>query len=93
MLYGQTKEKSKMNTKTTTTTTLAVLAITTVAILVSSTAIAKPALASSNKDNNGNSVSKSDLRSVGNFLKCIGNHGGNDISKKKAQKCVDNYLA
>ena len=76
-----------MNTKIT-TTTLAVLAIATVAILVSSTAIAKPALAS----NNGHSVSKSDLRGVGNFLKCIANHGGNDISKKKAQDCVDNHL-
>jgi hypothetical protein len=90
VLYGQTKEKSKMNTKT--TTTLAVLAIATVAILVSSTAIAKPALASSSKGNNGHSVSKSDLRGVGNFLKCIANHGGNDISKKKAQDCVDNHL-
>jgi hypothetical protein len=82
-----------MNTKT--TTTLALLAIAMAAILVSSTAIAKPALASSNNkdNNNGNSVSKSDLRGVGNFLKCIGNHGGNDISKKKAQKCIDNYLS
>jgi hypothetical protein len=84
-----------MNTKIT-TTTLAVLAIATVAILVSSTAIAKPVLASSNnnnnKDNNGHSVSKSDLRGVGNFLKCIANHGGNDISKKKSQDCVDNHL-
>ena len=81
-----------MNTKA--TTTMAVLAIATVAILVSSTAIAKPALASSSssKDNNGHSVSKSDLRGVGNFLKCIANHGGNDISKKKAQDCVDNHL-
>jgi hypothetical protein len=78
-----------MNTKT----TLAVLAIATVAILVSSTAIAKPALASNNnKDNSGHSVSKSDLRGVGNFLKCISNHGGNDISKSKAQKCIDNRL-
>ena len=60
----------------------------------SSTAIVKPALASSNnnKDNNGNSVSKSDIRDVGKFLKCIVDNGGNDISKKKAQKCVDNYL-
>ena len=87
-----------MNTKTTRTTTLAILAIATVAILVSSTAFAKPALASSsnnnnnNKDNNGHSVSKSDLRGVGNFLKCIANHGGNDISKKKSQDCVDNHL-
>ena len=85
-----------MNTKTTRTTTLAILAIATVAILVSSTAIVKPALASSNnnnnKDNNGHSVSKSDLRGVGNFLKCIANHGGNDISKKKSQDCVDNHL-
>jgi hypothetical protein len=83
-----------MNTKAT-TTTLAVLAIATVAILVSSTAIAKPALASSsnnNNHNNGHSVSKSDLRGVGNFLKCIANHGGNDISKKKSQDCVDNHL-
>jgi len=81
-----------MNTKI--TTTLALLAIATVAILVSSTAIAKPVLASSNnnKDNNGHSVSKSDLRGVGNFLKCIANHGGNDISKKKSQDCVDNHL-
>ena len=81
-----------MNTKTTRTTTLAILAIATVAILVSSTAFAKPALASSNKDNNGNSVSKSDIRDVGKFLKCIADKGGNDISKSKAQKCIDNYL-
>jgi hypothetical protein len=80
-----------MNSKTT-TTLVAVLAIATVAILVSSTAIAKPALASSSKDNNGNSVSKSDIRDTGKFLQCIANHGGNDISKSKAQKCVDNYL-
>jgi hypothetical protein len=85
-----------MNTKAT-TTTLALLAIATVAILVSSTAIAKPVLASSNNNNNnnhnnGHSVSKSDLRGVGNFLKCIANHGGNDISKKKSQDCVDNHL-
>jgi hypothetical protein len=82
-----------MNTKTTTTLTL--LAIATAAILVTSNAIVKPALASSNKDNNhnnGNSVSKSDIRDVGKFLKCIADNGGNDISKKKAQKCVDNYL-
>jgi uncharacterized membrane protein YjgN (DUF898 family) len=82
-----------MNTKI--TATLAVLAIATVAILVSSAAIVKPVLASSNnnnKDNNGHSVSKSDLRGVGNFLKCIANHGGNDISKKKSQDCVDNHL-
>ena len=77
-----------MNTKT--TTTLAILAIATVAILVSSTAIAKPALASSG--NHGNSVSKSDIRNVGKFLKCIANHGGNDISKNKAQQCVDDFL-
>ena len=78
-----------MNTKT--RTTLAVLAIATVAILVSSTAIAKPALASSS-GNHGNSVSKSDIRDVGKFLKCIANHGGNDISKNKAQQCVDDFL-
>jgi hypothetical protein len=85
-----------MNTKTKTTRLAAILAIATVAILVSSTAIVKPALASSNNNNNnhnnGHSVSKSDLRSVGNFLKCIANHGGNDISKKKSQDCVDNHL-
>ena len=80
-----------MNTKTTTTTLVAILAIAMVAILMSSTAIAKPALASS-KDNNGNSVSKSDIRDTGKFLQCIANHGGNDISKSKAQKCVDNFL-
>jgi hypothetical protein len=76
-----------MNTKTT-TTTLAVLAIAAVAIVVSSSAMANPALASSN----GNSVSKSDIRDVGKFLKCIANHGGNDISKNKAQRCVDRFL-
>ena len=86
-----------MNTKTKTTTLATILAIATVAILVSSTAIAKPVLASSNNNNNnnhnnGHSVSKSDLRGVGNFLKCIANHGGNDISKKKSQDCVDNHL-
>ena len=79
-----------MNTKAT-TTTLALLAIATVAILVSSTAIVKPVLASS-KDNNGHSVSKSDLRDTGNFLKCIANHGGNDISKNKSHRCVENNL-
>jgi predicted transcriptional regulator len=76
-----------MNTKTT-TITLAVLAIATVAIVVASTTIANPALASSN----GNSVSKSDIRDVGKFLKYIANHGGNDISKNKAQRCVDRFL-
>ena len=87
--------RKKLNTKTKTTRLAAILAIATVAILVSSTAIAKPALASSsnnNNHNNGHSVSKSDLRGVGNFLKCIANHGGNDISKKKSQDCVDNHL-
>jgi hypothetical protein len=84
------KELSIMNTaKMTKTTTLAILAIAAVGIIVSSTAIAKPALA---KSNNGNSVSKSDIRDVGKFLQCISNHGGNDISKKQAQRCVDNYL-
>jgi hypothetical protein len=80
-----------MNTpkKITKTTTLAILAIAAVGILVSSTAIANPALA---KSSNGNSVSKSDIRDVGKFLKCIADHGGNDISKKQAQRCVDNYL-
>ena len=89
-----------MNTKTKTTRLAAILAIATVSMLVSSTAIVKPALASSNNNNNnnnnnhnnGHSVSKSDLRGVGNFLKCIANHGGNDISKKKSQDCVDNHL-
>ena len=74
-----------MNTKI---TTLAILAIATVAVLISSTTIANPALAS-----NGNSVSKSDIRDVGKFLRCIANHGGNDISKNKAQRCVDRFLA
>jgi hypothetical protein len=41
---------------------------------------------------NNNSVSKSDIRDVGKFLQCISSHGGNDISKKQAQRCVDNYL-
>jgi hypothetical protein len=70
------------------TTTLAILAIAAVGLIVSSTAIAKPALAK----NNNNSVSKSDIRDVGKFLQCISSHGGNDISKKQAQRCVDNYL-
>ena len=74
-----------MNTKI---TTLAILAIATVAVIMSSNAIANPALAG-----NGNSVSKSDIRDVGKFLKCIANHGGNDISKNKAQRCVDRFLA
>jgi hypothetical protein len=77
--------KLKMTNKT----TIAILAIAAVGILVSSTAIANPALASSN---NGNSVSRSDIRDVGKFLQCIADHGGNDISKKQAQRCVDNYL-
>lgn len=74
---------------TTKTTTLAILAIATVGIIVSSAVIANPALA---KNNNGNSISKSDIRDVGKFLKCIASHGGNDISKNKAHQCVDNYL-
>jgi hypothetical protein len=41
---------------------------------------------------NNNSVSKSDIRDVGKFLQCISSHGGNDISKKQAQRCVDDYL-
>jgi hypothetical protein len=73
--------------------TLAILAIAAVGIIVSSTAIANPALAkSNNNNNNGNSVSKSDIRDVGKFLQCIASHGGNDISKKQGQRCVDNYL-
>ena len=76
-------------TKITKRTTLAILAIAAVGIIVSSTAIANPALA---KSNNGNSVSKSDIRDVGKFLQCIASHGGNDISKKQAERCVDNYL-
>ena len=81
-----------MNTPkiTKTTTLVAILVIAAVAILVSSTAIANPALAKSSS--HGNSVSKSDIRDVGKFLSCIANHGGNDISKNKAQLCVDNYL-
>ena len=77
-------------TKITKTTTLAILAIAAVGILVSSTAIAKPALAKSSND--GNSVSKSNIRDVGKFLQCIASHGGNDVSKRDAQRCIDNYL-
>jgi hypothetical protein len=57
---------------------------------VSSTAIVKPALASNNDDNhnNGNSVSKSDIRDVGKFLKCIADNGGNDISKRKLKSAL-----
>jgi hypothetical protein len=73
-------------TKITKTTILAIFAIAAIGIIVSSAAIAKPALAKSN------SVSKSDLRDVGKFLKCIASHGGNDISKKQAHRCVDNNL-
>ena len=73
-------------TKITKTTTLAILAIAAVGLIVSSTAIANPALAKSN------SVSKSDIRDVGKFLQCISSHGGNNISKKQAQRCIDNYL-
>ena len=78
--------KTKTITKT---TMLAILAIAAGGIIVSSTAIANPALA---KSNNGNSVSKSDIRDVGKFLQCIAHHGGNDISKKQAQRCVDDFL-
>jgi hypothetical protein len=77
-------------TKITKTTTLAILAIAAVGILVSSTAIAKPALAKSNNDRN--SVSRSNIRDVGKFLQCIASHGGNDVSKRDAQRCIDNYL-
>ena len=70
------------------TTILAILAIAAIGIIVSSTAIANPALAKSNN----NSVSKSDIHDVGKFLQCIASHGGNDISKKQAQRCVDNFL-
>ena len=73
-------------TKITKTTTLAILAIAAVGLIVSSTAIANPALAKSN------SVSKSDIRDVGKLLQCISSHGGNNISKKQAQRCIDNYL-
>jgi putative salt-induced outer membrane protein YdiY len=65
---------------------VAVLAVAAIGMLISSTAIAKPALASSS------SVSRSDIRDVGKFLQCIASHGGNDISKSKTQRCVDNYL-
>ena len=83
-----------MNTKTTTTTTLvAILAIATVAILVTSTAIVKPALASRTVTTTTmETLSKSDIRDTGNFLKCIANHGGNDISKNKSHRCVENNL-
>jgi hypothetical protein len=77
-------------TKITKTTTLAILMIAAVEILVSSAVIAKPALAKSS--NNGNSVSRSNIRDVGKFLQCIANHGGNDISKREIQPCVDNNL-
>jgi hypothetical protein len=73
-------------TKITKTTTLAILAIAAIGIIISSIAIPNPALA---KSNNGNSVSKSDIRDIGKFLQCIARHGGNDISKKQAQRCVD----
>jgi hypothetical protein len=66
-----------------------ILAIAAFGILVSSITIANPALA---KSSSNNSVSKSDIRDVGKFLQCIASHGGNDISKKQAQRCVDNYL-
>ncbi len=52
-------------TKITKTTTLAILAIAAIGIIISSIAIANPALA---KSNNGNSVSKSDIRDIGKFL-------------------------
>ena len=58
---------------------LAILGIATVGLIVSSAAIANPALAKSNN----NSVSKSDIRDVGKFLQCIASHGGNDISKNR----------
>ncbi len=77
-------------TKITKTTTLAILALSAVGIIVSSAVIAKPALASSN--NNGNSVSRSDIRDVGKFLQCIASHGGNDISRSNLDRCVENYL-
>jgi hypothetical protein len=77
-------------TKITKTTTLAILAIAAVGILVSSTAVAKPALAKSSND--GNSVSRSNIRDVGKFLQCIASHGGNDVSKRDTQRCIDNYL-
>lgn len=73
-------------TKITKTTIIAIFAIAAIGMIVSSAAIAKPALAKSN------SVSKSDLRDVGKFLKCIASHGGNDISKKQAHRCVDKNL-
>ena len=77
-------------TKITKTTTLAILALSAVGMIVSSAVIAKPALASSN--NNGNSVSRSDIRDVGKFLQCIASHGGNDISRSNLDRCVENYL-
>ena len=77
-------------TKITKTTTLAILAISAVGMILSSAVIAKPALASSN--NNGNSVSRSDIRDVGKFLQCIASHGGNDISRSNLDRCVENYL-
>jgi hypothetical protein len=76
-----------MNTaKITKTTSLAIFAIAAVGLIISSAVIANPALAKSN------SVSKSDIRDVGKFLQCISSHGGNNISKKQAQRCIDNYL-
>ena len=70
------------------TAMVAILAVAAIGMLVSSTGIAKPALAKSTN----NSVSKSDIRDVGKCLQCISSHGGNDISKSKIQRCVDDYL-
>ena len=75
-----------LKTTKTRTTIVAVLAVAAIGMLVSSTAIAKPALASSS------SVSRSDIRNVGKFLQCIASHGGNEISKSKIQRCVNSYL-
>ncbi|HJT48853.1 MAG TPA: hypothetical protein VJ729_11785 [Nitrososphaeraceae archaeon] len=83
---SKANQVNMMKVTKTRTAMMAVLAVAAIGMLVSSSVIAKPALASSS------SVSRSDIHDVGKFLQCIASHGGNDISKNKAQRCVDNYL-
>jgi putative salt-induced outer membrane protein YdiY len=83
---SKANQMNMMKITKTRTAMVAVFAVAAIGMLISSTAIAKPALASSS------SVSRSDIHDVGKFLQCIASHGGNDISKSKTQRCVDNYL-
>ena len=72
-----------------TTMTIPVIVVV-VAALISTATIAKPALA--DKSDKPSSSQKSDNKEVGNFLKCVFFHGGEDITKSKLRSCWNQFL-